>query len=87
MSSSIHIANKNKDIFIFGEVPTQELDYTKLTAEAECSINFSRSQKQFCLSFHDNECNSFLFVNATQIYQFKAKISEITPYQLFSGNI
>ena len=86
MSSSVHIANKNKDIFTFGEVPTQELGYTKLTAEAEYSNNFSRSQKQFYLSFHDDERNSFLFVNATKIYQFKAKISKITPYPLFSGN-
>ena len=87
MSSSVHIANKNKDIFIFGEVPTQELDYIKSTAEPEYSSNFSRSQKQFYLRFHDEERNSFLFVNATKVYQFIAKISEITPYPLFSGNI
>ena len=41
--------NENKDIFIFGKGRTQGLDNTTLTAEAEDSINFSRSQKTFCL--------------------------------------
>ena len=59
MSSSVYIPDKNKDIFILGEGPTQELDYTKLIAEAEYFINFSRSQKQFCVSLHDNGHNSF----------------------------
>ena len=30
MSSSVHIGNKNKDILILGEGPTQGLDDTKL---------------------------------------------------------
>ena len=33
MSSSVHVDNKKKDILIFGEGPTQELDDTTLTAE------------------------------------------------------
>ena len=33
MSSSVHVDNKNKDILILGEGPTQELDDTTLTAE------------------------------------------------------
>ena len=32
MSLSVHIDNKNKDILIFGERPTQGLDDTTLTA-------------------------------------------------------
>ena len=39
------------------------------------------------LSLHYNRRNSFLFVNATKIYQFKAKISEIENYALSLGNI
>ena len=31
--------------------------------------------------------NSFLFVNATEIYQFKAKVSEMERYPLCLGNI
>ena len=40
MSSSVHIDNRNKDILILGEGPTQGLDDTILAAEAEYSINF-----------------------------------------------
>ena len=34
-----------------------------------------------------NETNSFLFVNATKIYQSKARDSEIKDYALCLGNI
>ena len=74
-------------ILILGKESTQGLDNTELTAEAEYSINFSRSQKFFCLSYHYNESNSFSFVNTTKIYQFKGKNSEIKAYLLCSGNI
>ena len=45
MSSSVHIDNKNKNIFILGEGPTQELDDTTLTAEAKYPINLTQSRK------------------------------------------
>ena len=64
-------------IYIFGKGPTQGLDDTTLTAEAQYSITFSRSNSKLCLNLHYNGSNSFLFVNATKIYQFKAKDSEI----------
>ena len=38
MSSSVHIDDENKDILILGKGPTQGLDDTTLTAEAEYSI-------------------------------------------------
>ena len=87
MSSSVHANNKNKDILILGKGQTQGLDNTTLTTESEYSINFSRSQRKFCLSLHYNGSNSFLFVNATKIHQFKAKDSEIKRYPLCLGNI
>ena len=40
-------------------------------------INFTQLRKRYVLSLHYNGSNSFLFVNATKIYQFKAKDSEI----------
>ena len=82
MSSSVHIDNKIKDILILGKDPTQGLDDTVLTAEAQYSINFSRSNRKFCLSLLYNGSNSFLFVNATKIYQFKANDSEIKKISL-----
>ena len=76
-----------KGILILGKGPTQGLDDTTLTAEAQYSINFSRSNRKFCFSLHYNGSNSFLIVNATKIDQFKAKDSEIKKYPLCLGNI
>ena len=42
MSSSVHIDNKGKDILIPGKGPTQGLDYTTLTTEAQYWIKLSR---------------------------------------------
>ena len=50
MSSSVHIDNKEKDTLILGNGPTQGLDDTMLTAEAQYSMNFSRSNRKFCLN-------------------------------------
>ena len=75
--SSVHIGNKNKDILILAEGLTQRSDDTTLTAEAKHSINITQSGKRFVFSLHYNGSNSFLFGNATKIYQFKAKDSEI----------
>ena len=47
MSSSLHINNKKKDIFILDIGPKQGLDATALTAGAKDSTNFSRSNKYF----------------------------------------
>ena len=60
-----------------------------LTAEAQYSINFSRSSREFCLSVHYKYkgSNSFLYVNTTKICQFKAKDSEIKRYPLCLGKI
>ena len=54
---------------------------------AKYTINFSRLQRNFFLLFNYDESNSFLFVNATKIYQFKAKDSEMKPYSLRLGSI
>ena len=83
----VYIDNKKKDILVLGENPTQESDDTTITAEAKYSTNFTRSQRKFCLGLHYNGSNSFLFVNATKIFQFKAKDSEIKSYPLCLGNI
>ena len=43
--------------------------------------------KKNCLSLHYNGTNSYLFVNGTEIYKFKAKDSEIVASPLCLGNI
>ena len=87
MSSSVHIDDKNKDILILGEGPTQGLDNTTLTVEAKYPINFTQPRKRFVLSLHYHRSNSLLFVNATKICIFKAKDSETKDFTLCLGNI
>ena len=79
MSSSLHIDNKGKDILILSKGPARGLNNNTLTAETLYSINFTRPGIKFCLSLHYNGSNSSLFVNATKVYQFKAKDSENIP--------
>ena len=77
MNSSVHIDNKRKYILILSDGPIQGLDDTTLTIEAIYSINFTQSNRKFCLSLHYNGSNSFLFFNAKKIHQLKAKVSAI----------
>ena len=51
------------------------------------SINFTLTKKKFCLSLDYNGANSYLFVNGTEIYKFKAEESETVASPLCSGNI
>ena len=83
----ILIIRRKIDILILGIGPTQGLDDTTLTVEAQYSFNFSRLNKKFCLSLHYNAANSFSFVTATKIYQLQAKGSEIKKHSLCLGNI
>ena len=82
----MHIDNKGKDILILGEGPTQGLDDITLSAEAKYPINFTQSRERFVLSLHYNGSNSFSFVHATKLYQFKAKGCEIKDYALCLRN-
>ena len=86
MSSSAYIDNKKKDILVLGKGPTQGLE-SILTTEKMYSINFILTKKKFCLGLHYNRANSYLFVNATEIYKFKAKDSEILDGPICLGNI
>ena len=75
VSSLAHIDNKTKDT-ILGKGPIQGLENT-LTAEKMYAINFTVTKKNFRLSLYYNRVNSYLFVNDTEIYKFKAKDSQI----------
>ena len=50
------------------------------------AINFTVTREN-CLSLHYNGANSYLFVNGTEIYKFKAKDSQIVASPLCLGNI
>ena len=87
MTSTLHIDSKNKDILFLGEGITQGLDDTMLTGGSIYPINFIQPNKRFLLSLYYQGSNSFLFFNATKIYQFKAKDSEIKDYAMCLGNM
>ena len=74
-------------ILVIYEGPRQGLDGSSITSEAKYSINFIESGKRFAFSLHSNGSNSFLFVNVTNICQFKVKVSEIKPNILCLRNI
>ena len=77
---------EKKDVLILGKGPTQGLEHT-LSAEKMYSINFSVARNKFCLSLLYNGANSYLFVNGTEIFKFKAKDSEIVATPFSFGNI
>ena len=85
MSSSIHVDNKKKDIGFWKRTNTRIREY--FNCRKMYSINFRVTRKKFCLCLHYNGANSYVFVNGTQIYKFKAKDSEIAPSPLCLGNI
>ena len=82
----LHTLIIRKKTLILGVGPTQGLEHA-LTAEKIYSINFTITNGKFFLSLHYNRANSYLFVNDTEIYKFKAKDSEIVASPLFLGNI
>ena len=86
MSFFAHIDNKKKDKLVLGKGPTEGLEHT-FTAEKMYSINFTVIKNKFCLSLHYNGANIYLIVNGTEIYEVKAKDSEIVAIPLCLGNI
>ena len=88
MSSCVHIDNKKIYFLILGKGETQGLDNTTLSTEAQYSIKFSRSMRNFCLSLHYNRSNGFyLLMLQKQIFcsilcQFKINLSEIRFYKM-----
>ena len=85
MSSSAHVDNKKKTS-ILGKGPTQGLEHT-VTAKKMYWISFTVTKKKFSLILHYNGANSYLFVNGTEIYKFKARDPEIAAVSLCLGNI
>ena len=71
---------------ILAEGLIQGLDDITLTAEDKYPINFTQPRERFVLSQQYNGSNSSLCVNATKIYEFKAKDYEIKNYVLCLGN-
>ena len=87
MSSCVHVDNKRKYILVLNERTTEGLDNATITAEAKYPIDFTETEKIFLLRLYNYGSNCFLFVHAINLYQFKAKDSEVKPYALCLGKI
>ena len=82
MSSFIHANDKKSNILVLGK------DFTQGLMLKNCiQLIFTENNKKFCLSLLYNGANSYLFVNGTEIYKFKAKDSKIIATPLCLGNI
>ena len=69
----MHVDDKNKDILILGEGPTQELDGSTLRAEAKYPINFTKSGKRFVLGYTIIEATVSYFLYLLQYINSKQK--------------
>ena len=77
-SSSFHADNQKNNFLVLGEGPTLGINGTFGSPEKKFSITFSNTK--FCLSFHYNADNTYLFLNEKEIFEFKA--AEKIPIQL-----
>ena len=63
-----------KKVLDLGKSPTERLDDTTLIAEAEYSINFSKSQRNVCFVFIIMEVTVFYFLMLQKYITSKQKI-------------
>ena len=63
-----------KKVLDLGKSPTERLDDTTLIAEAEYSINFSKSQRNVCFVFIIMEVTVFYFLMLQKYINSKQKI-------------
>ena len=87
MSSSVHANNRTKNIQVLSKDFIQGLDNTTVYLEKLYSINFTKTNTKFDLSFHYKGLNSYLFLNGAEIHKFQTKDSEILAATLYLGNI
>ena len=88
MSSSDHVDDKRKVIWILGKGPTQGLGENSLYAQKLYLINFTtKVNTKIYLSLHYNGASSSLFINVTETHKFTAKDSEIVPNNACLGNV
>ena len=87
LSSFSHANNRKTNILVFGKDFVRGVNGATIYAEKLYSVNFTENNKKICLSWHYNGVNSYLFVNGTEIYKFKAKDSETVASPLCLGNI
>ena len=58
--------NRKNNFLILGEGPTFDINDSFGSLEKKFSINFIKANTKFCLSYHYNHDNSYLFVNGNK---------------------
>ena len=86
MSSSVHLDNRQKRCFSSWWISYTRIRWRNINCRKRYSTNFTEINKKFCLSFHYNRANSYLFINGTEIHKFKADF-EVVATLLCLGNI
>ena len=71
-SPLFHADSRKNNFLVLGEGPPFGINGSFGSAEKKFSINFSKANTKFCLSWHYNAGNSYLFVNGKEIFKFKA---------------
>ena len=67
-----HADNHKNNFIVLGQGPTFTITGRFGSLEKGISINFSKANKNLCLSLDYNADNSYLFVNGKEIFKFKA---------------
>ena len=75
--ASSHAGNLKNDFLILGEGPTFVINESFSTSEKKFGINVIKAKKKFCLSFHYDADNSYLFINGKGICNLKLVIKII----------
>ena len=87
-SSSCHSENRRKNFLILGEGPTYGIKGSFGATEKMFRINFSKVNTKYCLIFHYNGDNSYLFVYGKEIFEVKAGNKNFNfPTQYCLGSI
>ena len=77
MSFSVHATNRANPIYLMSDGLTQGVNDTTLYAEKKYFRNFTEIGKNFVLSLHYDNDESYLFVNGRQELKFKAKTDQL----------
>ena len=77
------LITKKKYILVLGKDFVQGINGTTIYSEKLYSINFTENNRKFCLRFHYNGANSYLFVNGTEIYNLKQKTLRLYQVHYF----
>ena len=87
-SSPSHADNLKNNFLILGEGDNISNNGSFGAPEKKLSINFTKLNTKFCLSFHYNADKSYLFVNGKEIFKFKADNKNVNfPTQFCLGSI